>query len=194
MGPSLTLSQTVAAAPPTCGDEPRASPAPALTPALTPSRRQALIGLVGAALALTVLPPCAARAATDPSGAELATLRAYVDVLLPADDLTPAASALGVADAILDLAQGQELLGRLIAIVCDWLDASGAGAFATLSATDRETIVDYMAKADPDVLEGRFYRLIRLLAIDLYYARPEALAGLALAPSPQPLGYPPPWE
>jgi hypothetical protein len=135
-------------------------------------------------------------AAADPlaaARAHRATLAAYVDVLLPDDGVTPAASALGVHDEILTLAGEAENLARLIAVVGDWMDGTGRGPFAQLGA-DADRLVAHMAAAGPDTLEGRFHQLIRLLAIEFYYARPEALAGLDLAAAPQPAGYPPPWD
>jgi hypothetical protein len=157
---------------------------------MTPDRRRVLLGAVAAALA--PLAPRLGRAETA-LAQHRALLAAYVDVLLPDDGLTPGASALGVHDAILDLAASQELLGRLIGLVADWLDDTGPAAFATLPRADQAARVDALAVADPDQLEGRFHQLIRLLAIEFYYAKPEALAGLDLALSPQPAGYPPPW-
>lgn len=157
---------------------------------LTPDRRQALAVLAGAALA--GLAPAALAEGGDPRRHH-AMLDAFVDVLLPADDLSPAASDLGVGAAILDFAESQPLLARLIAMVGDWLDAPADGPFARMTPDRQQALADHMASADPDRLEGRFYRLIRLFALEFYYASPEALAGLDLSPSPQPQGYPPPW-
>lgn len=157
---------------------------------MTPARRQVILG--GLAAALAPLAPRLSTAQPLPDGAG-PLLAAYVDVLLPEDGLTPAASTLGVHEAILDLATTQDLLGRLIALVAEWLDQTGPAPFAALPPKLRAARVDELALADPDHLEGRFHQLIRLLAIELYYARPEALAGLDLAPAPQPAGYPPPW-
>ena len=154
------------------------------------TRRQALLALVAAALSPL---PWLGRAHAAVAAAQAETLDAVLDVLLPADDLTPAASALGVGADILALAADQPLLAELITRVCAWLDTTGAGRFVDLTATDKETVVAYLAQADVDTLEGRFYQLVRLLAIEFYYARPEALAGLDLNPTPQPAGYPPPW-
>lgn len=133
------------------------------------------------------------RAQAEDMAAHASTLDAVVDTLLPADEMTPAASALGVGADILGLAAEQPLLAELIARVCAWLDTTGAGRFVDLTAADKEAVIAYLAQADIDTLEGRFYQLIRLLAIEFYYARPEALAGLDLNPTPQPAGYPPPW-
>lgn len=157
---------------------------------MTPDRRRLLLGALAAAL-VPLAPRLGLAQAVTPG--HRALLAAYVDVLLPADGLTPAASTLGVHDAIADLAQGQELLSRLIVMVADWLDQTGPAPFARLPLAEREARVAALAQADPDNLEGRFHQLIRLLAVEFYYARPEALVRLDLAPSPQPAGYPPPW-
>lgn len=157
---------------------------------LTPTRRDALRLLAGGALAGVVPLPLPAAGPEQGPGSMLA---AYVDVLLPADALSPAASQLGVHEAILMLADDVEPLARLIGMMRDWLDGSGRGAFATLDPADREALVAYAAAADPDTPEGRFHLLIRLFALEFYYATPEAIAGLDLAVAPQPEGYPPPW-
>lgn len=154
-----------------------------------PTRRAALLSLVAAALGST---PMLAAASADPAAGR-AALAAYLDVLLPADALTPSASALGVQDDILGLARDAPLLARLIALVADWLDGGEPGSFAALPLSKRAANVAAMAEADPNRPDGRFHQLIRLLAIEFYYARPEALAGLGLNPAPQPEGYPPPW-
>lgn len=159
---------------------------------LTPDRRAALAIIAGAALA-PFAAPLAETSATAGLPRHRAMLDAYVDVLLPADELTPSASGLGVGEAILEFAQGQPLLGRMIAMVGEWLDAPADGPFARMTPDRQQALVDHMATADPDNLEGRFYRLIRLFALEFYYATPQALAGLDLSPSPQPQGYPPPW-
>lgn len=169
---------------------PRSCPTDAAPAVLTPDRRQALAVMAGGALA-GFAPAVMAQ------GFDVARHRpmldAFVDVLLPADDLGPAASTLGVGGAILDFAQSQPLLQRLIAMVGDWLDAPADGPFVRMSPERQQALVDYMASADPDLLEGRFYRLIRLFSLEFYYSSPEALTGLDLSPSPQPQGYPPPW-
>lgn len=156
---------------------------------INPSRRQALIGIAAVSLqGFVPLAPALAKTV-----APLDTLDAFTDVLLPADGLSPAASTLGVGEAILALAAEQPLLADLIDLVTEWMDRTGAGRFVDLSFDDQQSVVAYMARADIDTLEGRFFQLIRLFAIEFYYAQPEVLAGLAIDPAPQPLGYPPPW-
>lgn len=153
------------------------------------SRRQALLCFAAASLSgFTPLGGLLAQTTLP-----IDTLDAFVDVLLPADDLSPSASAVGVGRSIADLAANLPLLAQLIDHVSEWLDSSGAGRFVDLSREDRETLVAFMEKADIDTLEGRFFQLVRLFAIEFYYARDDVLAGLALDPAPQPSGYPPPW-
>ena len=122
------------------------------------------------------------------------TLAAFVDTLLPDDGVTPSASMLGVDADLREFIVESETFTKMTDMVCDWLDTLGPVPFAELSPEDRLHIADYMAEADRDMLEGRFYHLVRLLAIEFYYARTEALVGLNLAPAPQPSGYPPPWS
>lgn len=123
-----------------------------------------------------------------------ATFSAFVDTLLPDDQITPAGTTLGVDDELRKFILESEPFIRMTEMVCDWLDTIYDAPFAELSPEDRLHIVDYMAEADRNMLEGRFYHLIRLLAIEFYYARTEALVGLDLASAPQPAGYLPPWN
>lgn len=158
---------------------------------IEPSRRQALLGI--AAVSLQGFVPLAMAPALAETAPTFDTVDAYVDILLPADGLSPAASALGVGASIMALGAEQPLLADLIDLVTAWMDTIGADRFVDLSFDERHAIVTYMANADIDTLEGRFFQLIRLFAIEFYYAQPQALAGMALDPAPQPSGYPPPW-
>jgi hypothetical protein len=155
-------------------------------------RRDAILAGLSAWFAPAV-PALAQAVVTSRPRGHAATLQAFVDTILPEDDFSPAASALGVDSEIMAIVEGSELFTRLFVLVCDWLDQIGDTPFAYLSPDDRGLVLDYMAQADPDVLEGRFYRLVRLLTLEFYYAHPDALAGLDLDPAPQPAGYLPPW-
>jgi hypothetical protein len=121
------------------------------------------------------------------------TFAAFLDVLLPDDGVTPAASALGVPDGIEEIAGDVEPLRRLIALACDWLDQVADAPFHALADTDQQAIVTWMSTADYNQVPRRFYHLTRQLAVELAYADATGVAGLPLAAAPQPLGYPPPW-
>lgn len=156
-------------------------------------RRRFLVRL--AALGPGLLLPDLLRAAVPASDPEplAATLAAYVDTLLPADALTPAASALGVHRAILDDAAGNAFLQRLFEVGSRWLDQAADGPFRDATPAVRTVVVDWMASAPLQHVPRRFYEILRAQAIERYYSQPAALAGLALTRPPQPLGYPEPW-
>jgi hypothetical protein len=158
----------------------------AAEPAL--SRRRALVAALCAGLA----PLLPARLAAQDDGA-FASLGAVLDTLLPDDGLTPAASALGIEAELRALIAGNDLMTRLFAAALGWMDGLAPVPFRDLPEADRLAVLDAMATADPNQVPGRFYHILRALAVELYYARPESLAGLPLAPAPQPFGYPPPW-
>jgi hypothetical protein len=123
-----------------------------------------------------------------------ATLAAYVDTLLPADALTPAASALGVHRELTGIAAADAGLRQLFETGCDWLDRAAAEAFHNTSPRVRETVVAWMADSDPEQGPRRFYEIVRQRALEAYYSHPAAWGGLPLTAPPQPLGHPEPWR
>lgn len=133
------------------------------------------------------------RAAPAPVSLE-PTLAAYVDTLLPADDVSPAASELGIAKAMLTESAGDALYTRLITAGCAFLDRAAEAKFAESNARVREVIVSWMSEADYDEVPRRFYEIIRQRTVELYYSRPEAWGGLPIRRPPQPIGYPDHWK
>lgn len=154
------------------------------------SRRQALLAAVGASLAQFAGTGAAFGQVRSNS---FAPLDAFIDVLLPADAASPAASALGIGADIRAFAADSPLYLRLLTVGCDWLDGLDARPFADLPAETQTAIVTYMSTANFNEVPRRFYHLTRQVAVEFYYARPEAIAGFPLADAPQPAGYPPPW-
>lgn len=157
---------------------------------MRPDRRRALIagfaaGLMQAPLAGVL------QAASD--AVERTALDAFLDTLLPADAVSPAASALGIGDEILDLAAGSDLFVRLLALGSEFLNAAGPVPFAELPPDARHRVAAWMEASDYDQIPGRYFHLVRQSAVEFYYARPEAAAGFGLNVAPQPAGYPPPW-
>lgn len=115
-------------------------------------------------------------------------LRVFIDHLIPADELTPAASALRVPDHIWQQAQDDADLRRLIEVVCAWMDRYGDG-FAALQPDEREALVKWMSTAPWESPQRRFFHLVRDRAFTLYYTQPAAWKGLPIQRPPQPIGH-----
>lgn len=117
------------------------------------------------------------------------TLRIFVDALLPADELTPAASELNVHIQIMNDAIQNPGLESLIVEGCQWLKQS-LGSLSALDSEQIERLLFAMSKADWDTGPRNFYHEIRDRAVMYYYADPRAWVGSAINRPPQPLGYP----
>lgn len=115
-------------------------------------------------------------------------LTPFIDHLIPADELTPAASALKVPDSIWQQALGDPQLRHLIDVVCQWLDHYGEG-FAALQPDEREVLVQWMSKAPWDSPQRRFFHWVRERAFTLYYTQPASWKGLPTDRPPQPIGH-----
>ena len=156
------------------------------------ARRRLFIGsaLVGALCRIT---PSFAAAPPSPRLAD-ATLGAYVDVLIPADE-TPSATALGVDKQLLATAAGVRGQQRLLDAGIDWLNtrsrARYARPFPELDERGREAIVGEAAAAGFGTLPRVFFERTRAAAFFHYYGRPESWRGIAhYRGPPQPLGFP----
>jgi hypothetical protein len=114
--------------------------------------------------------------------AELATLALLVDLILPADELSPAASAIGVHDFLNEWAGApypenradcEILRGGLAWLNTRAFQLHGNG-FAALDAARRTEILDSIcdpAKAAPALAVGaRFFGRLRMLALGGYYS------------------------
>ena len=150
-------------------------------------RRRLLLTIAGGAAVGLAPAVHAAAARADPPNA---TFIAFIDTLLPADALTPAASALRVPHDILrEAAQNANYLG-MIESGCAWLDRAAGGSFAVSSTETRDATVAKMALLGWDAPPRYFYEVLRQRAIELYYAHPASWGGLAITRPPQPIGYP----
>ncbi len=154
------------------------------------NRRDAILRLASGCLVSLVSLPAFGQTAT----IKRRTLDAVIDTLLPADDVTPSATALGVSNELVLLAPRGSSLHRLFALGTTWLDGLDARSFAELPTETRQDVLRYMERADYNEVPGRFFQLLRQMAVEIYYAQPETYAGLSLNPAPQPEGYPPPWK
>ena len=158
---------------------------------LSMSRRQVLLGAIAASLSGDAL---AQQVRETPQPIDAQTLSAYLDVLLPADDLTPAASALNIAGDLVEFARQAPQFGQFLALGTRWLNETGRGPFHSLSLSDQERVVAWMRSADRNTSPARFFLLVRLTGIEFYYSKPEVAVAFGLNTAPQPAGYPPPWQ
>lgn len=152
------------------------------------NRRDALISFASSIAAATVL-PVAAQASIDRK-----LLNLVADTILPADELTPSASAIGAVDDVLEMVRGHQMLSQLMAFGLQWLNQVQGTALSTRSVEDRERLLLAAAESDFNQVPGRFFHVLRVLLLEAYYAKPEALAGLPINEAPQPEGYLPPWN
>jgi hypothetical protein len=157
------------------------------------SRRRFLFTLAGGATAAAA-PTCSSAARPATSDPLIATLTAFVDTLLPRDALTPAASELGVAAAVLRQSSANADYRRLVEDGCAWLDRAASGNFAAASPAIRVEAVTRMTALPWEAPPRYFYEALRQRALELYYSDPRSWGGLAIVRPPQPVGYPDHWK
>lgn len=171
-------------------DSPPAPAAAGDAPESFERRRAARRVALAAALVCTDLPGLAATPAQGAGSERSArTFTAFCDTLVPADALTPAASALGVPNAILGDVRGDPLGERLVAAGCAWLDAECQGDFAGASEAARQAALERMQAMPWESPAGRFFVVMRNTVMADYYVQPASWRGLALDRAPQPLGF-----
>ena len=152
-------------------------------------RRAARRVALGVALACTDLQALAAGGQGEGGERIVRTFTAFCDTLVPADALTPSASALGVPKAILGDVQGNPLAERLMAAGCDWLDGECRGDFAAAPDPVRPAALERMQAMPWESPAGRFFLVMRNTVMADYYVQPLSWRGLALDRPPQPLGF-----
>lgn len=158
---------------------------------LTPgawTRRRFLVNCFGLCCG-ALLPWRKAAAQTTLDASHAATLQILVGGLLPQDEFSPSAAALGVHLQIISDARQDPALAILISDGCRWLNQS-FGALSALDAAQIERLLQAMSEADWDVGPRIFYHQLRDRTMMYYYADPRAWNGLSVHRPPQPLGYP----
>lgn len=132
--------------------------------------------------------PRAAQAA-----APLTALGPYLDILIPDDGASPAATALGVEAALRERAGADPAYQKLLALGCAALDqaarAQGADDFAALQPGAQRALVARLAAAGSDTGAGVFFARTRWDAMDAYYGRAESWPMLGYDGPPQPDGF-----
>jgi hypothetical protein len=135
------------------------------------SRRELLRALLGLATYLPTSFLLAAAGEPTTRKFSLSALGPFLDTLLPEDE-SPSATQLGVHR---------------------WLDqqamALGAGDFASLQPEQREAIAGRAEQSAPRTLPSAFFRGVRAVAFESYYAHPESWPSLGFAGPPQPRGF-----
>jgi len=159
-------------------------------PAPVASRRAVLMAAISVGLSSAFGPALAQQSIEDTS---LASLPALLDILLPEDDVTPSATALGVDREKTGFIAENDRMVQLFAAALGWIDQLADRPFRDLTLAQQVEVVSFLEGADYNQVPGRFYHILRALAVEFYFARIEALAGLPLNSAPQPLGYLPPW-
>ena len=156
------------------------------------SRRLAIKRLGSLVIAAGTLPP-AITSAQISSDINKKTFSSFIDVLLPADNLSASGTGAGVSSDLLEFTKKADLYWRLASLGCVWLDTTGADGLGSLSTNDQIKIVEWMAKSDWNNVPRRFYHLTRQAAMSLYFSGAYATSGLPLNETPQPIGYAQPW-
>ena len=158
------------------------------------SRRQ-FIGSTAATCALATALPAATRAAAAKgalSAERMAVFSAFIDTLIPADELGPSASGLDVPARLIAKAGGEARVIRLFDRGCEWLDGqAGAfgGGFASLPEADRERVVQMAADQPERSLPEAFFKVVLRESLMLYYGRQQSWPGVGYLGPPQPEGF-----
>ena len=120
------------------------------------------------------------------------TLSAFLDTLIPDDDIGPGAIALSIDGKFLAAAARGRDRPFLMAGL-EWLDDRarqlGAASFAALEEAKRRGIVAEAAAAAAGTMQHRFFRSARYAVFYHYYADPRAGAAIGYDGPPQPLGF-----
>lgn len=114
------------------------------------------------------------------TSAEFEALRTLCDLILPADDVSPAASAAGAPEYIEALCSRNSRLAQIFRGGLAWLNhqsyARGGQSFATASDEQRIQILDRIAGRRRASLEdsagAEFFDWARKLTIDAFYTSP----------------------
>lgn len=120
-------------------------------------------------------------------------LQAWVETLLPADEESPGAAELGVAERITDKAIGNPDYLKLLRAGCLWLDRQaqvrGKLAYAELDMSGRDSIVSVAEQSKAKSVPRAFFIYTRDDAFGFYYTQPETWGMLDYPGPPQPRGF-----
>jgi len=153
---------------------------------------QLLLGVLGAGLA--GLAAFRSQKQHEPGADTQATLRAYVDALVPPDGDFPGAAAIGVVPRLLAAIPMGSDYRKLLDQGLAWLDAQARNAggenFAALSMAARERIVASAEASTPGSLPRAFFQATRDDVLSHTYTDARSWNGLGYDGPPQPRGFP----
>ncbi|KKB08611.1 hypothetical protein VE26_00485 [Devosia chinhatensis] len=129
--------------------------------------------------------------ASDAGSEMISTLKAFADVIVPADE-TPSAGDLNVHLLLIEQTRDRENYPALLAQGTAWLNQEaqrlGGTSFAGLDEADQLVIVRSAFTSEPQTLARVFADFLRQDILRLYYGQ-QAAWGPMMSMPPQPLGY-----
>lgn len=127
------------------------------------------------------------------AGTEASTLRAFLQTLIPDDEMVPGALELGIHTHIRARASASPSDASLLDDGCRWLDEQakrlGADNFAGLDEHSQQLVVARAADAEISTLPGYFFVWTRNEAFTQYYADPRVWTAIQYDGPPQPEGF-----
>jgi hypothetical protein len=128
----------------------------------------------------------------DPLGLEQ-MLEAWVETLLPSDEMGQGAGRLGVHLQIIEKAASKKQYLQLLELGVRWTDQEasklGASRFTELSSDQAEAVVAGAESLGLQSMPGLFFYHTLRDAKSFYYGRKASWAGVGFPHAPQPLGF-----
>jgi len=118
------------------------------------------------------------------------TVKAFVDTLLPADELGPAASEVGGVEALKAEFDHSMLRRGELQLLMSWLDLNAGGSFASATADRQFEIVTALDALSEETVRWKIHRRARGAVMWHYFSSAERTMALGLPGAPQPDGYP----
>jgi hypothetical protein len=118
------------------------------------------------------------------------TITAFVDTLLPEDELGPAASATGAVEVVQGTFSGSTLRQAELRLLAAWLDFASGGSFAGASPERRHEVVEKLDGLSEDTVRWKIYRRARGAVMLHYFTDAKRAMAMGLPGAPQPDGYP----
>ena len=123
----------------------------------------------------------------------ISLLRAVVDVLVPADQLSPGALDLGIDRDLIENSRDDDRLRRLLfnggAELQQAARRAGAASFPELPPASKVELLREAEAASRETPQRRLFDRLREETLARYYARPESWGALCYQGPPQPLGF-----